>query len=119
MRYSSNGGTTYTQWYDLDDRRMTDLQGTHVQLRLTLATDDPRQTPVVDKAILLVGKQHRWTSPVIDLAGVGADATLMLATSQTELDVVREVREPIDSPDTATTPNREFGSRDETDGVSK
>jgi hypothetical protein len=93
VRYSSDGGTTYTQWYDLDDRRMTDVQGTHVQLRLTLATDDPRQTPTVDKAILLIGKLHRWTSPVIDLTGVGADATLMLATSQTELDVVREVRE--------------------------
>lgn len=93
VRYSSDGGSTYTQWYDLDDRWMTDVQGTHVQLRLTLATDDPRQTPVVDRAMLLVGKLHRWTSPAIDLAGVDADATLMLATSQTELDVVREVRE--------------------------
>jgi hypothetical protein len=94
VRYSPNGGSTYTQWYDLDDRRMTDLQGTHVQLRLTLTTDDTKQTPVVDRALLLVGKLHRWTSPVIDLAGVDADAILMLATSQTELDVVREVREP-------------------------
>jgi hypothetical protein len=91
VRYSSDGGSTYTDWHDLDDRRMTDVQGTHVQLRLTLATDDPRQTPVVDRAMLLVGKLHRWTSPVIDLAGVDADATLMLSTSQTELDVVREV----------------------------
>lgn len=94
VRYSSDGGSTYTDWHDLDDRRMTDLQGTHVQLRLTLTTDDTKQTPVVDRAMLLVGKLHRWTSPVIDLAGVDADATLMLATSQTELDVVREVREP-------------------------
>jgi hypothetical protein len=94
VRYSPNGGSTYTQWYDLDDRRMTDLQGTHVQLRLTLTTDDTKQTPVVDRALLLIGKLHRWTSPVIDLAGVDADAILMLATSQTELDVVREVREP-------------------------
>lgn len=93
VRYSSDGGSTYTQWYDLDDRRMTDLQGTHVQLRLTLTTDDTKQTPVVDRAMLLVGKLHRWTSPAIDLTGVGADADLMLATSQTELDVVREVRE--------------------------
>jgi hypothetical protein len=94
VRYSSDGGSTYTGWHDLDDRRMTNLQGTHVQLRLTLTTDDTNQTPVVDRAMLLVGKLHRWTSPVIDLTGVGADATLMLATSQTELDVVREVREP-------------------------
>jgi hypothetical protein len=94
VRYSPNGGSTYTQWYDLDDRRMTDVQGTHVQLRLTLTTDDTKQTPTVDRAILLVGKLHRWTSPAIDLAGVDADATLMLSTSQTELDVVREVREP-------------------------
>ncbi|HHX28259.1 MAG TPA: LamG domain-containing protein [Firmicutes bacterium] len=93
VRYSSDGGSTYTDWHDLDDRRMTDLQGTHVQLRLTLTTDDTKQTPVVDRAMLLVGKLHRWTSPVIDLAGVDADATLMLSTSQTELDVVREVRE--------------------------
>lgn len=93
VRYSSDGGSTYTDWHDLDDRRMTDLQGTHVQLRLTLATDDPRQTPVVDRAAMLIGKLHRWTSPAIDLTGVGADADLMLATSQTELDVVREVRE--------------------------
>lgn len=91
VRYSSDGGSTYTDWHDLDDRRMTDVQGTHVQLRLTLTTDDTKQTPVVDRVMLLVGKLHRWTSPVIDLAGVDADATLMLSTSQTELDVVREV----------------------------
>lgn len=89
-RYSTDGGSTYGAWQEVIDKRMQGVTGTHVQARLTLSTTNAKDTPSVDKVAVIVSKIHRWTSPVINIAGAG-DTLMMVAISQTDLDVRIEI----------------------------
>lgn len=89
VRFSSDGGSTYTDWLDVSDGRMPAILGTYLQVKLELQTSDSDVSPIVHSIGVRVSPLHRWTSPLIDISQVRD--YIQIALSPTDLRVFCEI----------------------------
>lgn len=89
VRFSSDGGSTYTDWLDVSDGRMPAILGTYLQVKLELQTSDSDVSPIVHSIGVMVSPLHRWTSPLIDISQVRD--YIQIALGPTDLRVFCEI----------------------------
>lgn len=89
VRFSSDGGSTYTDWLDVSDGRMPAILGTYLQVKLELQTSDSDVSPIVHSIGVWVSPLHRWTSPLIDISQVRDH--IQIALGPTDLRVFCEI----------------------------